>query len=396
MPLKDFRQARLNNKTVLLRVDYNVPLLGTKILDDNRIRESIPTIQALLKKNCRIVIISHLGRPEGQIIKSMSLRPIAKALQKLLKKRVHFIGSTISPAVQTYCRKSPPGSIILLENLRFYKEEEKNDLSFAEKLSRLAEVYVDDAFGCAHRAHASIHAITRYLPSYAGLLLQKEVASLEPLLHDMQFPVTMIIGGAKIDTKIDLIKSFAGRVDHFIMGGGIANTFLAAKGCQLGTSLVEKDKLEVARDIETTIRRHRKNLHLPDDYLIASKISNFVLVTRASGKKIPANRKILDIGPSSTKKFASIITRSKTIIWNGPMGVTEYRPFRQGTKQIALAIAKATANGALSVLGGGDTVDALKTLHLSKNLFSHVSTGGGAMLEYLQNGTLPGLEVLQK
>jgi phosphoglycerate kinase len=395
MSLKSFLDAKYSNKRVLLRVDYNVPLDGKKITDDNRIRESLPTIQKLLDANCRIIIMSHLGRPEGHAHTSMSLKPVAARLQKLLKRKVYFIKRYLAPKMESLTKNLKPGQIVMLENLRFHSEEESNDQGFAEKLSKLGDIYIDDAFACAHRAHASIHAITRYLPSYAGLLLQKEIENLSPLLHHLEYPVTMVIGGAKIDTKIDLLTSFAGKVDHFIMGGGIANTFLAAKQYSLGASLVEQDKISVAKDIELLIRRKNHNVHLPEDYIVAGHPGNFVLTSHLKDKKIPAKKRILDIGPQSAKEFARIIEQSKTIIWNGPMGVCEFKPFRKGTLLIGQAIAKATRSGARSVLGGGDTVDAIKTLKLSKELFTHVSTGGGAMLEFLVNGTLPGLEVLQ-
>ncbi len=396
MAIKNFLDANLRNKKVILRVDYNVPLKGTKITDDNRIRESLATIKTLLTNDCKIIIISHLGRPEGKAMPALSLKPVAKKLQRLLGKKVIFINKTLGHEVEKICANLKPRQIVLLENLRFHKEEEHNDPQFARKLAQLGEIYIDDAFGCAHRAHASIAAITEYLPSFAGALLQKEVDNLTPLLHSLKYPVTMIIGGAKIDTKIDLIKSFAGRVDHFIMGGGIANTFLAAKGYHLAESLVEKEKLSVAREIETLIRRKNKNVHLPDDYITASRISNFVKTSRLQGKSIPKGQKVLDIGPHSASRFAEIIKTSKTIIWNGPLGVTEFRPFRNGTRIIAKAIVYATSKGARSILGGGDTVDAIKVLKIKAAKFTHVSTGGGAMLEFLEKSTLPGLEVLEK
>ncbi len=396
MKLKNFLETNYRGKTVILRVDYNVPLQGTRITDDNRIRESLPTIQKLLQANCKIVILSHLGRPEGKIVPGLSLKPVSKRLQKLTGRKILFLNKTTGPDVEKSCVSLKPGQIILLENLRFNPGEEKNDLKFAASLAKLGNIYIDDAFGCVHRAHASIHAITKFLPSFAGILLQKEVNNLNPLLDNLEYPVTMVIGGAKIDTKIDLIKSFAGRVNHFIMGGGIANTFLAAKKYQLADSLVEKEKLKVAQEIEILIRRHHHNLHLPQDYVTASKISNLALTKVLSGKIIPKGKRVLDIGPRASAQFSEIIENSKTIIWNGPMGVCEFKPFRKGTAQIAKAIAKATKNGARSVLGGGDTVDALKLIGLKSSLFTHVSTGGGAMLEYLEKGTLPGLEVLTK
>lgn len=394
MPIKNLLSANLSGKRVVLRVDYNVPLAGHKISDDNRIRESLPTIRHLLKNNCRIIIISHLGRPEGKKDTAFSLAPTARRLQKLLHRKIIFLKDCLGPEVEHQVGKMKDGQIIMLENLRFYPGEEKNDRRFAHKLSQLGQVYVDDAFGCAHRAHASISAITEYLPSYAGFLLVREYENLSRLLHQLRYPVTMIIGGAKIDTKIDLIKSFAGRVDHFIFGGGIANTFLSAKKHQLGNSLVQKDKISTARQLEQTIRRRNKNIHLPEDFITAKRPGNYVLTHRLRRPDVPTDQMILDIGPRSSAKFAQIVRRSKTIIWNGPLGVCEARPFRSGTRALARAIVTAGKKGATTVLGGGDTVDALKTLRISHKHFSHVSTGGGAMLEFLEKGTLPGLEVL--
>jgi len=395
MEIKSLLQANLKNKQIILRVDYNVPLKNGKITDDTRIRESLATIKHLLKQNCSIVIVSHLGRPEGKANAEFSLAPIAKRLKKLLGKKVLFLKDKIDQELVKKCQTLKPKQIVMLENIRFYPGEEKNDLKLAELLSKFGDIYVDDAFGCAHRAHASIHAITQFLPSYAGLLLQKEVEKLSLLFENLQQPVSFIIGGAKIDTKIELIKSFAGKVDHFIFGGGIANTFLASKGYQLANSLVQKNMLETAKEIETAIRRKNKNINLPKDFIIAPKVGNFIWTKNFSGHQIPKGYSVLDIGKNSANQFATLIKKSGTIIWNGPMGVSEYKPFRQGTKKIAQAIVQASQHGATTIIGGGDTIEALKTLKISPKNFTHVSTGGGAMLEFLEKGTLPGIEVLQ-
>lgn len=395
MEIKSLLHSNLKNKQVVLRVDYNVPLKNGKITDDTRIRGSLPTIKYLLKQNCSIVIISHLGRPEGKPNPEFSLGPIAKRLKKLLGKKVLFLKGEIDQELVKKCQTLKPKQIVMLENIRFYPGEEKNDIKLAELLSKFGEAYVNDAFGCAHRAHASIHAITQFLPSCAGFLLEKEVEKLSLLLGDLPQPVSFIIGGAKIDTKIELIKSFAGKVDYFIFGGGIANTFLAGKGYQLANSLVQKNMLGTAKEIETAIRRKQKNINLPKDFVIAPKIGNYVWPTNFSGKQIPRGYSILDIGKNSTNQFATLIKKSGTVIWNGPMGVSEYKPFRQGTKKIAQAIVQASRNGATTIIGGGDTIEALKTLKISPKNFTHVSTGGGAMLEFLEKGTLPGIEVLK-
>lgn len=395
MEIKNYLDADLKNKIVIVRVDFNVPLKGGKVSDKTRLVESLPTIKYLLKQQCKVILISHLGRPDGKISKEFSLAPVARAFGRLLLKRVFFAKDCIGPEAERICNKLKSGQIALLENLRFHAEEEANDSQFAKQLAHLGDIYINDAFGTAHRAHASTVGITKYLPSYAGHLLLKEVENLSKLFTHLQYPFTLIVGGAKIDTKIDIITSFAGKADFFLMGGGIANTFLASKGQKLGSSLVEKDKLKTAKNITALLLRKHKNLILPIDYLLAEKISDFVSTQNSEIKNLSTNQKILDIGKRSAKQFASIISKSKTIVWNGPMGVYEFRPFRQGTRIIAKAVAAATKKGAFSVIGGGDTVDALKVLKISPKRFSHVSTGGGAMLEYIEKGTLPGIEALK-
>ena len=394
MKIKSYLSANLKNQKVVLRVDYNVPIQKNKVSDATRIVESLPTIKTLLANNCSIVIIAHLGRPEGKANPEFTLAPVAKKLSSLLHRKVIFNTAPIDQKLADYCQSLKGGQIVLLENIRFYPGEEKNDSKLAEKLGKLGSIYIDDAFGCAHRAHASIHAITQYLPSYAGALLEKEVAKLGLLFEHLQGPVTFLVGGAKMDTKINLIRSFAGRVDHFIFGGGIANTFLAGQKYELANSLVQKDMISTATEISTEIYRHRKNIHLPGDFVIASKPGNFVMTKNFSGKKIPNGLAIYDIGKYSGRQFAQIIKKSKTIIWNGPMGMIEYKPFRSGTKAVAKAIVEASKGGAISILGGGDTIEAIKTLGFKAAQFTHVSTGGGAMLEFLENGTLPGIDVL--
>ncbi len=396
MKIKNFRKTSLRNKKVILRVDYNVPMKGKRRSNDTRIRASLPTIKKLLKEKCSIVIISHLGRPNGKKDPNLSLKPISKRLSFLLRKKVYFKKDCIGKEIDSFCAKLRPKQIVVLENLRFHKEEEKNDERFAKKLASLGDIYIDDAFACAHRAHASVEAITNYLPSFAGDLLTMEIKHLSTVHTMLRSPVTLIIGGAKIDTKIELIKSFSGIVDHFIFGGGIANTFLAAKNFEIGNSLVQKDKISTAKSLETRIRRQSKNVHLPYEFLVAKKPSNAILVSKIRGKNVPKDKMILDIGPNSAKHFAKIIKNSRTIIWNGPMGVYEYQPFRSGTRTIAKAIVKASNKGANTIIGGGDTINALKTLKISKKHFAHVSTGGGAMLEFLEKGTLPGIEALKK
>jgi phosphoglycerate kinase len=395
MKIKNYLDTDLKNKTVIVRVDFNVPLKDGKVSDKTRLVESLPTIKHLLKQKCKVILISHLGRPDGRFSKEFSLAPVARALSRLLFKKVFFATDCIGPEAERICNKLKPGQIALLENLRFHAGEEENNSQFSKQLSNFGDIYINDAFGTAHRAHASTVGITGFLPSYAGHLLLKEVENLSKLFDNSQYPFTLIVGGAKIDTKIDIITSFAGKADFFLMGGGIANTFLASKGQKLGSSLVEKDKIATAKEITELLLRKHKNLILPTDYLLAKKIGDFVKTKNSEAKNLSANQKILDIGRQSTKQFASIIAKSKTIVWNGPMGVYEFRPFRRGTKIIAKAIAKATKKGAFSVLGGGDTIDALKILRISPKKFTHVSTGGGAMLEFIEKGTLPAIEALK-
>ncbi len=395
MNIKNYLDAELKNKTVIVRVDFNVPIKAGKISDKTRLIESLPTIKYLLKQKCKIILISHLGRPESKTDTALSLAPIARALSHILLRKIYFATDCVGPEAERVCNKLKSGQIALLENLRFHAEEEQNDDKFAKQLALLGDIYINDAFGTAHRAHASTVGITRYLPSYAGSLMLREVENLGKLFHRVEYPFVLIMGGAKIDTKIDIITSFAGKADYFLIGGGIANTFLASRGHKLGGSLVEDAKYKTAQSITDLLLRKHKNLVLPSDYRVARKISNFALTTNSKDPNLKKGLKILDIGQDSAKQFSSIISRAKTIVWNGPMGVYESRPFRRGTQIIAKAIATATQNGAFSVIGGGDTLDALKILGISHKKFSHVSTGGGAMLEFIEKGSLPGIDVLK-
>lgn len=395
MKIKKIQDLEIKNKKVIVRVDYNVPLKNGKVQDQTRIIESLETIQYLLKQNCSIILISHLGRPDGEVKNELSLKGVAKVLKKLLKKKIHFSKDCIGSETENLCKELKLGQIALLENLRFHAEEELNSPVFSRKLANLADIYINDAFGTAHRAHASTSGITLYLPSAAGFLLQKEINKLSPLLQKNEHPFCLIIGGAKMDTKIDLIESFSGKADYVILGGGIANTFLVSKKHQIADSLYEKDKVNIAKKITKSLSQKRKNLVLPNDFIIAKNISAFSFSKKTSSKFIPQGYRILDIGPNSIKLMTNIIKRSQTIIWNGPVGLFEVSKFAKGSKAIAQAIAQATKKGAYSVLGGGDTLEAIHRFKIKQNSFSHVSTGGGAMLEYLEKGTLPGIEALK-
>lgn len=398
MKIKSFEKLNLKNQTVLLRVDYNVPIKGKKIQDDSRIKETLPTLRLLLRKHAKIILISHLGRPEGKRSKAESLQPIAQHLQKLLgkslKTKLLFINNFQTTKDQKVLKNLQSGQIALLENIRFWPGEEKNDLKFAKQLASLGQIYINDAFAASHRKHASTYALGKLLPAYGGLLIKNELAKLSPLLSK-KFPnATLIAGGAKIDTKIGLIKAFIPRTKHILIGGGLANTFLKAQNFPIGDSLVENDKLKIAQQILNQSKKSSSKLLLPSDAITATKISDKTITQLRKINYIPAKEKILDLGPASIQEFKKVISNSKLIIWNGPVGVYEFKPFRQATKEIAQAIALATQNGATTILGGGDTLDALKTLKISTKKFTHCSTAGGAMLEFLEGKKLPGLEII--
>lgn len=397
MKLNSILNKNFKQKKILLRVDFNVPLRSTKITDDTKIKESLPTIKYLLQNQNSLIITSHLGRPKNKNDKQLSLKPIAKKLQKLLNKKVIFINSELNQDTINQIQNIQNGEIYLLENIRFNIGEEKNNSVFSKKLASIADVFVNDAFASSHRIHSSVYGVTKYLPSYAGLLLQKEFDQLNKFIGKIKEPVTFIIGGSKIDTKINLIESFVKRTNNFLIGGGLANTFLASKKYQLANSFYQKNKIKTAKSIISLIHQNRKNLYLPEDFIIAKKLSNFTLTKNTNSKNIPDNYSIYDIGTKSTKEFCNIIKHSKTIIFNGPVGVTEFKPFRNGTKKILLAMKKATQSGATTLIGGGDTLEALKLFKINPKGFTHISTGGGAMLEFLEkNGKIPGIEVLIK
>jgi len=376
------------NKKVLLRVDYNIDLdEKRRIVNDFRIRASLPTIKFLLDKNAKkIIIVSHLGRPKGRD-KKLSLAPIAENLQKLLKQKVVFIDDCIGERVKNEIEKNEKDKIFVLENTRFYSEEEKNDKNFAKKLAELAEVYVNDAFGVSHRLNASVAAIVNFLPSYGGLLLQKEIINLSHLKEKAERPFTVILGGAKISDKLPTINKFLNIADYILIGGGLANTIWKAWGFNVGKSLVEKEKIVEAKMLGSK----NAELILPGDFLVAPSFKAKKGVERQIGK-IKNNEIIVDIGPIAIQTFCKLINAAKTILWNGPMGYWENKAFREGTKKIAEAIAK---NKNFTVVGGGETLIAIEELKLSEN-YSFVSTGGGAMLEFLAGNNLPAIALLEK
>lgn len=398
MKIKSFEKLDFKNQTILLRVDYNVPLKGIKIQDDSRIKETIPTLRLLLKKQAKIILISHLGRPDGKPSKALSLEPIAKHLQKLLgksiKQKILFIKNFQSSREQKLLKNLQNGQIALLENIRFWPGEEQNDLKFSKELATLGDIYINDAFATSHRKHASTYQLGKLLPAYGGLLIKNELEKLSPLVEKKFSNATLIVGGAKIDTKIGLIKTFIPKTKQILIGGGLANTFLKAQKYQIGASLVENDKLKIAAQIANKIEKSSSKLLLPTDLIVAKNLSNQSKTSICALNSVKANEKILDLGPKTIKQFEQAIKNSKLIIWNGPLGVYEYKPFRKSTKAVAIAIAKATKNGATTILGGGDTLDALKVLKISTKKFTHCSTAGGAMLEFLEGKKLPGLEII--
>jgi phosphoglycerate kinase len=382
----------LKDKKVLVRVDFNVPLNDKlEVTDDKRIRESLPTIKKILEDSGRAILMSHLGRPKGKKVPEMSLLPAAKKLEELLGKPVKFVKDCIGSKVEKAISELNPGECILLENLRFYTEEEKNDPEFAKKLASLGELYVNDAFGTAHRAHASTEGVTKYFEKCAaGYLMQKELKYLGMALSDPKHPFVAILGGAKISGKIDVIKNLMDKVDVLLIGGGMAFTFLKAIGMETGNSLLENDKLELAKKILMTAK---VELSLPVDVVVANEPKTESESRVVDHDKIPPDAKGLDIGPKTAQIFCKKIELARTIVWNGPMGVFEVDKFADGTMKIAQSLAQATSRGATTIVGGGDTAAAVAKAKLDDKM-THISTGGGASLEFLEGKTLPGVAAL--
>lgn len=391
MVKQSIRNIPLTGKKVFVRVDYNVPMdKAGNITDDTRIRATLPTLNLLLDSNAALIIASHLGRPKGTPALEFSLRPVAAQLSSLLGREVLFAADCIGSETEKMAAGLQPGQILVLENLRFHKEEEKNDPEFAAKLAGLADLAVNDAFGVSHRAHASVEGITRSIPMVAGLLMEKEIAFLGRALADPLHPFAAIIGGAKVSDKIGVIENLLNKVDVLIIGGGMANTFLAAQGYATGVSLVETDKIELAKTLLDRAKELGVKLMLPVDVVIADRFAADAAVKTADASGIADGWMALDIGPASSAAFASALKDAKMIIWNGPMGVFEMDAFAEGTKAIAKAVAE---SGAISIVGGGDSVAALEKTGLAAKI-SHISTGGGASLEYLEGKVLPGIAAI--
>ena len=383
------------DRKVLLRVDFNVPLDDKQqIRDDRRIRGALPTIRKILDDGGIVIACSHLGRPKGKFVPEMSLRPAAKRLGELLGKEVKFAEDCIGPEASNMIDKLKSGGCLLLENLRFHAEETANDPEFAGKLASLADIYVNDAFGSAHRAHASTEGVTHHFnQSIAGFLMEKELEYLDRALADPKRPFVAILGGAKISGKIDVIRSLMDKVDKLIIGGGMVFTFAKAMGYEIGKSLLEEDKVELARELIATVQNSRAELIFPSDAVVASEISDSAETQIVDIDKIPEGMMGLDIGPASIKHFSEMLAGAGTVVWNGPMGVFETAQFSEGTYAIARLLAQMTESGTVTIVGGGDSAAAVTKVGLDDKL-SHISTGGGASLEFLEGKALPGVEAL--
>jgi len=401
--MSPFSQHSFANEKALIRVDFNVPLNDKyEITDDNRMRAAIPTIQKVLKGGGSVILMSHLGRPKDGPTEKYSLKHLIPHLQELLnsggtKTTVLFANDCIGEPATTAAAQLKPGQVLLLENLRFHKEEEKGDKAFAEQLAHLGDVYVNDAFGTAHRAHASTAVIAQFFPKEKrmfGLLMESEVLSAEKVLHQSQKPFTAIIGGAKVSDKILIIENLLERATDIIIGGGMAYTFFKATGGKIGNSLCENDRLDTAKALLKKAEEKGVRIHLPADSIIADKFDANANDSTAPSNNIPDGWMGLDIGENACEQFTNVLHRSKTILWNGPMGVFEMPKFQHGTRAIAKAVAEATANGAFSLVGGGDSVSAVNQFGYADKV-SYVSTGGGALLEYFEGKELPGIAAIK-
>lgn len=391
----DLSESDLAGKRVLVRADLNVPLddSGT-ITDDTRIRAALPTIQDLTKKGAKVVLCSHLGRPKGQVKDSLRLTPVANRLSELLGQTVVKTDDSVGDSVKAQIDALQNGQVALLENLRFHTGEEKNDPEFTKQLAALADVYVNDAFGTAHRAHASTEGVTHYLkPSVAGYLIEKELQYLQSAIENPQKPLAAIIGGSKVSSKIGVIETLLEKVDKLLIGGGMIFTFYKARGLSVGKSLVEEDKLELAKSLEAKAKERGVDLLLPTDVVIADNFAADANSQTVSIDAIPDGWMGLDIGPESVKLFQNALSDCKTVIWNGPMGVFEFDKFAVGTEAIARSLADLTKQGATTIIGGGDSVAAVEKVGVAEQM-SHISTGGGASLELLEGKELPGIAAL--
>jgi len=387
------RDADVAGKRVFVRVDFNVPLADGKVTDDSRVRAAIPTIVSLLQSGAKVVLASHLGRPDGKVTDSLRLRPVGQRLSELLRRNIPVTGDALGVGTEDAVKRLRPGEAILLENLRFHAEEEADDPAFAATLASYADVYVNDAFGTAHRAHASTVGVPKLLPAYAGLLMESEIAALSNLMESPARPFAAILGGAKVSDKIKVIDNLLSRVDMLVLGGGMANTFLLAQGKAIGKSLAEPDRVEDARRILAAAEKRGVRVVLPVDVIVAKEVTRGTEYKTLPAEKIPASWHIVDLGKASQDLIVEALATAKTVFWNGPLGVFEIPSFAHGTNAVARMLADAAEHGATVVVGGGDSVAAITQQGLAAKM-THISTGGGASLEFLEGRELPGVAVL--
>ena len=391
MNKKSIRDVDLKGKRVFCRVDFNVPMKEGKITDETRIRAALPTIQYLVEQGAKVILASHLGRPKGQVVEEMRLTPVAARLGELLGKDVKKADEAFGPVAQEMVAAMNEGDVLVLENVRFYAGEEKNDAELAKEFAALADLFVNDAFGAAHRAHASTAGIADYLPAVSGFLMEKELEVLGKALSNPERPFTAIIGGAKVKDKIGVIRHLLDKVDNLIIGGGLAYTFVKALGHEIGLSLCEDDKIELAKEFMQLAKEKGVNFYMPVDVVITEEFSETATTKIVGIDSIPSNWEGVDIGPKTREIYADVIKNSKLVVWNGPMGVFEMTPFAEGTKAVGQALAD--AEDTYSVIGGGDSAAAVEKFGMADKM-SHISTGGGASLEFMEGKELPGVVCL--